>query len=248
MPTANVSKWAAGIVLAILTAVQGVALAAGLQISPISITIPADKRADEVWLRNTSTEVVHAQVRVYHWSQAEGEDVLVPDQHMVASPPMVQLQPGQQQLVRLVRVGPLSAPAVNERTYRVLIDELPIQRTAAKAGLDFVFRYSVPVFIAGTAPAQPQLDWSVQEADGQAWLRVANSGTSRAQLANIEYTPHGGQTVMAMNGLAGYVLAGQYRSLPLGLPASLFTKGGVFSSLINAVQAETRVAPIIKSP
>src|SRR5690554_4107395 len=177
MPTANVSKWIAGIVLAMLTAVQGVALAAGLQISPISIAIPADKKADEVWLRNTSAEVVHAQVRVYHWSQAEGEDVLVPDQHMVASPPMVELQPGQQQLVRLVRVGPLSAPANTERTYRLLIDELPIQRSTAKAGLDFVFRYSVPVFVAGTAPATVQLDWSVQEIDGQAWLRVANSGT-----------------------------------------------------------------------
>ncbi|NYT44996.1 molecular chaperone [Alcaligenaceae bacterium] len=248
MLTANVSKWAAGIVLATLTAAQGVVLAAGLQISPISITIPADKRADEVWLRNTSAEVVHAQVRVYHWSQAEGEDVLAPDQHMVASPPMVQLQPGQQQLVRLVRVGPLTAPASSERTYRLLIDELPIQRSTAKAGLDFVFRYSVPVFIAGTAPAKAQLDWSVQEVDGQAWLRVANSGTSRAQLANIEYTPQGGKAVMAMNGLAGYVLAGQYRSLQLGLPTTLFAKGGVFSSLTNAVHTETRVAPIIKTP
>lgn len=35
-------------------------LAAGLQIAPVSLEIPADKKADEVWLRNTGTEPVHA--------------------------------------------------------------------------------------------------------------------------------------------------------------------------------------------
>lgn len=224
-------------------------LAAGLQISPISLSIPSDKRADEIWLRNVSSDVVHAQVRVYRWSQAGGEDVLTPDAYMIASPPMVQVGPGQQQLVRLVRVGPMAAPSANERSYRLLVDELPIkQQNQPKAGLNFVFRYSIPVFIAGTAAAKPVLQWQVQESGGHVWLVVRNSGTSHGQLANIAFTPPNGKTVMALNGLAGYVLPGQYRRLELHMSPDLFARGGTFSSLTNGAKASTTVTPIAKAP
>mgnify|MGYP003582649686 CR=1 FL=1 len=222
--------------------------AAGLQISPISLELPADKKADGVWLRNTGTEVVHAQVRVYRWSQEQGEDVLTPDNGMVASPPMIQVAAGQQQLVRVVRVGATAAPAANERTYRLVIDELPVNKPGTRIGLDFVFRYSIPVFIAGTAPAKAVLNWSVQQSGKKAWLQVKNNGTSRAQLANIAFTPTQGKTTMVLEGLAGYALAGQYRRLELSSSPSLFANGGTFNSLINGVKTDTKVTSISKEP
>ena len=225
------------------------AWAAGLQISPISLSIPSDKKADEIWLRNVSEQSVHAQVRVYRWSQAGGQDVLTPDAYMIASPPMVQVGPGQQQLVRLVRVGPMAAPAAEERSYRLLVDELPIKpQNQPKAGLNFVFRYSIPVFIAGTASPKPVLQWQVQESSGHAWLLVRNSGTMHGQLADVAFTPPHGKTVMALGGLAGYVLPGQYRRLELHLPPGEFAQGGTFSSLTNGTKASASVAPITKAP
>lgn len=244
-----VTLWLVGATFVVLSGLPGKAsLAAGLQISPISVTMPADKKADEVWLRNSGAEVVHAQVRVYLWSQNNGEDVLTPNNSMVASPPMVQIGPGQQQLVRLVRVGALTAPAANERSYRLLIDELPIKKVNNKAGLDFVFRYSIPVFITGTAPAKPKLDWSVQQAGGHTWLEVRNTGTSHSQLANIEFTPPNGKSAMVANGLVGYVLPGQYRRIQLSAPPSLFIQGGSFTGMINGTKASASVAPITKAP
>ena len=222
--------------------------AAGLQISPVSLELSADKKADGVWLRNAGTEVVHAQVRVYRWSQEKGEDVLTPDNGMVASPPMIQVPAGQQQLVRLVRIGAMAAPAANERTYRLVIDELPIKKPGTRVGLDFVFRYSIPVFIAGTAPVKAMLAWSVQQSGKKVWLQVKNNGTSHAQLTNIAFTPAHGKTVTVLEGLAGYALAGQYRRLELPLPPSLFANGGTFNSLINGVKTDTKVASINKEP
>lgn len=236
-----------GIVALLSALFSGAASAAGLQISPISLELAADKKSDGVWLRNTGTEVVHAQVRVYRWSQAEGDDVLAPDTGMVASPPMVQIAPGQQQLVRLVRVGAMAAPAANERTYRLLIDELPIKKPGAKVGLDFVFRYSIPVFVAGTAPAKPVLDWSIQQVGKHVWLHVKNSGTTHAQLANIEFVPAKGKPAMVAEGLAGYVLSGQYRRLQLSAAPSLFAHGGTFRALINGVNADTPNVSINKA-
>lgn len=224
------------------------ALAGGLQISPVSLDIAATTRSGEVWLRNAGTDVVHAQVRVYRWSQKDGEDVLTPDNGMVASPPMVQIAPSQQQLVRLVRIGPMTAAAVGERTYRLVIDELPIKKPNSKIGLDFVFRYSIPVFIAGTAPPKLQLDWSVQEVGKKVWLRVTNTGNSHAQLANLAFTAPNGRSTVVYQGLAGYALAGKYRRVELSAPASLFASGGTFNSLINGIKTATKVQPISKTP
>lgn len=242
--------WLAGFVFTTLAFLPGSqAAAAGLQISPISLTIPSDKKADEIWLRNAGDDVVHAQVRVYRWSQADGEDVLTPDTAIAASPPMVQVAPDQQQLVRVVRVGALAAPAAQERSYRVLIDELPIKKAnAPKAGLDFVFRYSVPVFIAGTGPQKPQLEWSVQQQGQHAWLLVRNSGSRHGQLADISFKPPNGKSTVVAAGLAGYVLPGQYRRLQLAAAPSLFAQGGSLTLLLNGVQAKTNIAPITKAP
>jgi P pilus assembly protein, chaperone PapD len=232
----------------VLVLCSQVALASGLQISPISLEMPANQKSGEVWLRNAGADVVHAQVRVYRWSQDKGEDVLTPDNFMIASPPMVQVASGQQQLVRLVRIGSMAGPAANERTYRLLIDELPIKKPGTKVGLDFVFRYSIPVFIAGTAPARPVLDWSVQQAGQRAWLLVKNTGTSRGQMANITFTPVHGKAVTVIDGLAGYVLPGQYRRLQLSVSPTVFAHGGTFNSLINGVKTDMRVGPITKAP
>ncbi len=223
--------------------------AAGLQISPVSITIDSDRRADELWLRNTSDETIHAQVRVYHWSQADGQDVLKPDNALVASPPIVQIAAGQRQLVRIVRTGALAEPAPQERSYRMLVDELPIAHTqSSKASLNFVFRYSIPVFILGTAEQKPQLDWQVLESGGQSWLSVRNSGTRHSQLADVAFAPPGGQPKVLLPGLAGYVLAGMQRQFQLPLPPQAFRQGGTFTSLANGSAINAQAAPINRQP
>lgn len=252
MLIARVARWSAffarALILGLLCLSGGVASAGGLQISPVSLEIPTNAKAGEVWLRNAGTDVVHAQVRVYRWSQDKGEDVLTPDNGMVASPPMVQVAPGQQQLVRLVRIGAMAAPTSGERTYRLLIDELPIKKPGSRVGLDFVFRYSIPVFVAGTTPPKLVLDWSLHEVGKKVWLEVRNNSTSHAQLANIAFTPTGGKATMVFRGLAGYALAGQYRRIELSTPANLFTSGGTFNSLINGVKTDTKAPSISRTP
>ncbi|TAM90955.1 MAG: molecular chaperone [Candidimonas sp.] len=240
---------AAAFSAAVLLLTTNPASAAGLQISPISVTIPTKERSGEVWLRNTSDAVLHAQVRVYNWAQADGKDVLTPARDMVASPPMTQINANGQQLVRLVRVGNSMAPSTDERCYRLLVDELPIRpANEPKIGLNFVFRYSLPVFIAGTASPKIALQWRVEESDGHAWLVVHNAGTAHAQLADIMFTPPGGKTTEAIKGLAGYVLPKGYLRLELRQAPRLFAGGGTFSSLTNGSKASAQITAISKTP
>ena len=81
------------------------AWASGLQVAPVSLTLQPMQHADGLWLSNTGTDQVHAQVRVYRWTQADGADQLTPSQDLVISPPMLGIGPGDRQLIRVIRIG-----------------------------------------------------------------------------------------------------------------------------------------------
>lgn len=215
------------------------ALASGLQVSPVSLTLQANQNADGLWLSNTGDDVVHAQVRVYHWTQPGDKDVLTPSQGLVISPPMVEIPPGQRQLVRVIRVGapPNGADAV-EDAYRLAVDELPID-VKGKTGLQFVLHYSAPVFVepAASPAVAPQLHWQVR-LDGQhVTLQVSNSGNGHAQLAGLDFVDRGGHRTAIDGGLVGYVLPGATMHWTLKLPAADFAGGGTIEARINGAQA-----------
>ncbi|WP_267120372.1 fimbrial biogenesis chaperone, partial [Xanthomonas sacchari] len=132
---------------ALWLAAAGAAVAASLQVAPTSVSLRAEETAQGLWLSNSGDVPLRAQVRVFRWQQRDGEDVLDPSDRIALSPPMLQLAPHARQLVRVIRLDP--APAAGEDAYRILVDELPSQDASgnASAGLQFVLRYSVPVFL-----------------------------------------------------------------------------------------------------
>jgi fimbrial chaperone protein len=202
--------------------------AAGLQVSPILLEFGATDTAQILWLANSSSTPLRAQVRVQRWSQSTGEEFLEPSRELVASPPLLEIAPGERQRVRLVRLD--STPPDQEQSYRLLIDELPSDLDAASApGLQFLLQYSLPVFVGTAAlPAVPEVGQGpVLEAEllllqGQAAvLRVRNTGKRRARLSDlILESPDGSASVLA-SGLLGYVLAGQQMQWPVDLPGNV---------------------------
>lgn len=212
----------------------GYASASGLQVAPTTLSLKASQNADGLWLSNTGDNVIHAQVRVYHWTQNEQGDQLLASRGLVISPPMLQLAPGDRQLIRVIRVGaPPNGADATEDAYRLAIDELPID-TEGKRGLQFVLHYSLPIFIepAGTKAA-PQLQWNLYRHGEQVMLQVSNRGGSHAQLAALGYIDIHGQRMEINPGLLGYVLPGATMQWMLKPPASAFTVGGTLEAMIN---------------
>lgn len=208
-------------------------MAAGLQVAPVSLTLAATQNAEALWLSNTSDEVVHAQIRVYRWTQDEKGDQLTPTRDLLTSPPMLELAPGERHLVRAIRLA--TAPGDGaEHHYRLIIDELPVEG-AAGGGLQYVLRYSVPVFVQpkGAPPSPPALQWALGR-EGDKWmLQVANSGGTRAQLADLAYTDAAGQRSVVAPGLLGYVLPGARMRWPLKVPSAAITGMGRWDAMIN---------------
>jgi fimbrial chaperone protein len=217
------------------------AMASGLQVSPISLSLQARENASGLTLSNTADNVINAQVRVYQWSQDEKGDQLTPSRGLLASPPMIKLNPSDKQLVRIIRAKapPKGAGAV-EDSYRILINELPVKSLEQKKGLQFALSYSLPVFVqpVGVVKTSPQLQWrySLQPDDEQIKLRVSNSGNGHAQLARVGIVDSAGNSINLNQGLLGYVLPGATMNWTLKVPPSTLITGGKFKVMINGTQ------------
>ncbi|WP_339663814.1 fimbria/pilus periplasmic chaperone [uncultured Psychrobacter sp.] len=212
-----------------------------MQVSPISLSLQARETASGLTLSNTSNSLVQAQVRVQQWTQDGSGDKLTPSRGLLASPPMIELQPGERQLVRIIRAKapPQGAGAV-EDAYRLLVNEVPVKLPENTSGLQFALSYSLPVFVqpVGVAKTSPQLQWSTHlQPDGKAVkLRVSNRGNGHAQLAGLNFTDAAGTSMDIHPGLLGYVLPGATMNWTLKIPPSVLTSGGKFKVMLNGTQ------------
>jgi fimbrial chaperone protein len=206
--------------------------AASLQVSPVLVEVAAPGAATTLKLRNEGTTPLNAQIRVFRWSQVNGEDRLEPTNDVVASPPLTKLAPKVDYTVRLVRVN--KTPVAKEETYRLFIDELPDAANQRNRAVNLLLRYSIPVFFYPTAGNPPALTWSVEQSGGKLAVVAKNSGDRHLRISDLKLRDDKGGTVSLGNGLNGYVLGGSSRrwvvasgkgSLSAGSPIAVSAQG-----------------------
>lgn len=239
------------LVAVLLCAASGVH-ASGLQVGPTLLSLAADRNADGIWLSNTGDAELHAQVRVYAWTQEGAEDKLAPSRGLAISPPMLQLAPGARQLVRVIRTG--APPASNESAFRIVVDELPVDAPAkteaatpasgSGSALRFVLRYSVPVFLEPATSTSPALSATLHAQGPKPMLEVTNTGSMHAQLGNLALVTEDGRRIDLVPGLLGYVLPGSTMRWPVEVPADALAHGGRLLSRINGEAGEHTLASV----
>ncbi|WP_439520648.1 fimbrial biogenesis chaperone [Hydrogenophaga sp.] len=255
----RVARWS-GLVFGAALA-MGSASASGLQATPVLLEFTPNQRAQAVWLSNTSKQPLKAQVRVLGWRQADGEETLERTTELVASPPLVEIPPGQTQIVRIVRT-PASRPQA-ESAYRLLVDQLPEsaarttpQEASRPGGVQFLFRYVIPVFVAptggtdtalasapGPAPASLVSARLALAGDQKALLTIRNNGPRRVKFSGMTYVDAAsGERQVFAAGLFGYVLSGAARQWTVPVPASLQRIDGTLQARINEDDHETVLA------
>jgi fimbrial chaperone protein len=183
--------------------------AASLQVAPVKVEVASPGAATSVKLRNEGTTPLNAQIRVFRWSQVNGEDKLEPTTDVVASPPLTKLSPKTDYTVRLVRVS--KTPVAKEETYRLFIDELPDAANQRNRAVNLLLRYSIPVFFYPASGAPASLTWSVDHSGGRLSVVAKNSGDRHIRVSNLKLKDEKGATVSFGNGLSGYVLGGSAR-------------------------------------
>jgi len=189
---------------AVLTSIPTLAGAASLQVGPVSLEIPAPGATATVKLRNDATTPLNAQLRVFRWTQENGEEKLEPTNDVVASPPIARLPAKSEQVVRLVRLS--KQPIAKGESYRLLVDELPDSSRNKNRVVAVVLRYSIPVFFYPTDPEGAKLVWSVSHHMGRIVVSARNDGDRHVRLANLRIHTSDGTSISFGNGLTGYAL------------------------------------------
>lgn len=185
-----------------LAALVDFADAASLQVAPVLVEVRAPGATATITVRNNGATSLAVQMRVFRWSQSNGEEQLEPTEDVVASPPAVELRPQQDYVVRIVRTT--AQPVIGEESYRLFVDELPDPQQYS--GVRLVVRHSLPVFFeaASLVPAEPV--WGIARTGPGLKLSVANHGDRRIRLSAVSIRDGGGRGASFGQGLVGYAL------------------------------------------
>jgi fimbrial chaperone protein len=189
----------------VLAAAPPPANAGSLQVDPVLVDVTSTgAAASTLNLHNAGSTPINAQVRVFRWSQVNGEEKLEPTDDVAASPPVLTLAPNAKNIVRIIRQT--KQPVVGEESYRLLIDQLPDLAQQKNGGVNLMVRYSIPVFFGAANKKRPALAWSVAVKGNKVMLTARNTGDRRLRLSALSVRDASGRKISLGNGLAGYAL------------------------------------------
>ena len=180
-----------------------------LELRPVLLQFDAAHPTQAFGLTNRAPGAATVQIRVFKWSQGpNGDDVLVPAEDMIVSPPFVQLGGGE---VQVVRVRYLGGQGSAEGSYRLLVDQLPAL-DPGKAGVRVALRLSMPAFVAGADKGGPKVNWTwTQDETGHTLLTVANHGAAHTRISDLRITLPSGEPFAPPASGSAYLLGGVVR-------------------------------------
>ena len=186
----------------------------GIDLAPTRFVLKAKAPTGLLSLRNGRSQASRFQVQAFAWTEsAAGKMVLVPTEDIVFFPPLLTVQPGE---IRKIRIGAAVPFAPVEKSYRLIIQELPPLEShdGEESGIHTLMKFNLPVFLQAARPAsQAQLEDFVLK-DGQLSFRVKNEGNSHLLLQSVSVTGSGksGEAVFEHQLAGWYVLAGDVRN------------------------------------
>ena len=135
------------ILLVLLMALYGTELCwgGGFQVYPIRVFLNASESSTLMTVKNDSAERLRLQVGVMAWDQnKQGEMVLNPTDDIIFYPTLLTIHPGDQ---RNLRVGTHTKDVAREKSYRIIVEELPPTEKLQSSGVRFLTKVSIPIFI-----------------------------------------------------------------------------------------------------
>jgi len=167
------------------------------------------------------------QLNVLSWSQGATGDVFTPTREVLANPGVFLLKGGEQQVARFAL---RTTPDIKERSYRIVIQEVPRQRV--ENGLATVLRLMVPVFVPTPNP-NVSVEWGARQSGQGIDILVHNIGNTHVQIKTLTLT--GGTMAPASKTVNLYVLPGATGTIHMP-PANAVAAGTVLKLVAESDQ------------
>jgi len=194
------------------TLALGSAEAGTLKVSPIKVFLPADGNSEVIRVKNPDQAPALVQVQAVEWVEAEDLDTAKRAEEILAVPPIFEMGPNSEQVIRLAhRKG---YGAAMEKAYRLLITEVP--ESVEPGGVAFAVRLNMPLFVT-PLDAAPEPQWRYQvKPSGEAELILANHGNAHLMVKSFELRSAGRSTPLFQTEQFAYALAGEEQRWSLG--------------------------------
>jgi fimbrial chaperone protein len=218
---------------------------------PVQIFINGAAPSPNTFLKinNTSDVTKRFQVQVFSWTQTDKEAIkLTPSEEIVLFPLLLTIEAGKS---RDLRVGIVAPPQPVEKTYRILIQELPDAQTQEKPqdkGISFLLKMSVPVFVTPEQPkSQPGIT-NLANNKGKFSFQLSNTGNAHymAKEMQVVGTDASGKTLFEKSRTGWYVLSGSTQLYDIELPKTDCQK--VTNLTVNLKTDKTSVSQSFPTP
>ena len=192
--------------------------AANFSVTPSSLDLSGGVKSGAFSVVNSGKEKLNCQLDVKEWSQdAAGKDVYTDARDVVFFPKIMTVDPNDQ---RSVRIGIKGPPSMNEKTYRLFVEEIPSQKkeedqTTGKitAGLTIAFRYAVPIFVKPVKQQESAVFEKIDMSKSVASAVVRNTGNIHIKLLSVMFRgkASNGKELFSQEVAGWYVLHGLSR-------------------------------------
>jgi len=196
----------------------GAAHASTFSVNPTQVYLSAAVKSALVTIKNETDQPVRFQVAAVAWDQDEaGRMQITPTQDIVFFPPLLTLQPREE---RKVRLGTTVAPGAREKTYRLVVEELPpLQTATSPTGVAMLTKVTIPVFLQPARIVGLASLADVGMTASHLAFRLRNDGTAHfvPRSVRVRGQDEAGAAVVDQQATAWYVLAGESRLFDLAI-------------------------------
>ena len=218
---------AACVLLTIIFVIQ--ATAADFQVQPTTLDLSSKVKSGVFSVINNGNEKIDFQVSVKEWNQDEkGKDIYADTKEIIFFPKVMTVDPNSQ---RAIRIGLKTPPSSKEKTYRLFVEEIPVQKKAEevdtkkniKAGLTIAFRFSMPIFVKPFRPQEVCNIDKVEMSNGTIKAIVKNTGNVHVKLRTMKFSGKAvdGKELYTKEIAGWYILNGLSSSYEAAVPAEI---------------------------
>jgi fimbrial chaperone protein len=190
------------------------------RISPTRLDLDRENRNGELTVRNDGDEKVNIQVKAVEWSQDEaGKDRYTDTAELVFFPKVLTLKKNEE---KVIRTGVLTAPVAREKTYRLMVQEIPQPRKTATPSVAIALKFSMPVFVK---PEREDIKGTIEKIElsrGILSVLVKNTGNAHFRITTIDVSGKNskGEQTFSRSVNGWYLLGGISRPYTINLPAA----------------------------
>jgi fimbrial chaperone protein len=208
------------------------AVAADFQIQPMTMDLSSSAKSGVFSVINNGSEKIDFQISIKEWNQDEkGKDVLTDTKDIIFFPTVMSVEAKSQ---RAIRIGLKAAPSLKEKTYRLLVQEIPTPKKTAdgdvkkdiKAGVAIAFRFSMPVFVKPLKPQESYVIDRIEMSNGVVKATVRNTGNVHVKLRAVKFSGKSadGTEIFSKEVAGWYILNGLSFSYEAEIPKDVCGK------------------------